>query len=678
MGTRTLAALAGLAVLLTVYATIFERDPTEWERPVGATFPRLEMADIEEIELIPRGAIHTPREGPADRPVKQPVERAVERPILLRKRAAEEGESSWWIDHPSVAALHPRVESIAWSLKELQEIADVPAGETGQGFDAEGPELTVRFRTRRGEEHRVEIGRDFPDHNFQLVYVRLDGKRLFLTSKNFHKSLSSRLDDLRSRALFPVSKDRVVRLEVSGDPRHAKAVKRVEGTDDWRFEIPQPALGDRELIARALDDLNSWVADSFVRDEPGDLAPFGLDRPRTTISITDRRGRKTALEVGAPVEEGVEKRTPRVYVKWAGQPFVMTAAAKEAESLETAAEELFSRYVLQVGAEGIVQVSATRPGADPSRNFTLRRAGGPVGSPAASQAGARNAQQPAAKPAEPPAWTVELPNGTRWEGDTERIQNLCDRLRYLQIKRYVSLPTEGTVPPPEGIEVLRVDLKLEGTAERSLSLWRKEGDDEELHTAIVAGETAFRFEVLTRIPSQEFGSGGLRFRNRRISDFDPSALLELELTVRGAEGERSYTIIRPGDSWRLDEGGRFRLKEGRSLDELKVRVCLRAFSREDFRLAEWMPAETDLSAREIAGDRFRIRVEFTDFGRERQPRFRRIFIGATAAHGEIGEGYWSRCEAPDFKDQPFLLETPTGKVVLDLAEHLDAITEAAE
>src|SRR5688572_11903394 len=143
MGARTVLVLFVVAVLLSGYVYLFERDAADWEGPIGVAFPGLQYADLEEIELR-HGAFAEAAGVPSG-------------PIVLKRE--KDGERLWWIEKPRVPAFNPRAESIGYSLAELQIISRVPPGTEEKIFDARGPEVTVRFRTRTGKEHRVEMGK---------------------------------------------------------------------------------------------------------------------------------------------------------------------------------------------------------------------------------------------------------------------------------------------------------------------------------------------------------------------------------------------------------------------------------------------------------------------------------------------------------------------------------------
>ena len=634
MRTRSLVVLFAAAALLTAYYAVFERDPLVVK--IGPVFKDLAFGDVVEIELIP---------GPGAAAVG-----ASAAPILLRK----EGDG-WMIDTPRFPARLPRVESIAWSLIDLQRIADLADPDTPGTFDPRGPEVTVRFRTRSGEAHQVEVGKDHPEAKLELCYARVDGKRLFLARRAFKKTALTDLDDVRSRALFPISRDRALRLAVAGSEPAAKSAHR-EGAVDWRFDSPDPAPASRELMGGLLDDLNSWQAESFVRDAEGDLAPFGLDRPRLSISLSDQERTVTLLIGKAAPEKG------QVYVKWSGQPFIMTAKQEPADRLERPAEELYSKYVLQLGASDVAEVTVAPASGAAGGRFTLRRKGktGP-------KAGGRG-EDPGA------AWELEEAPGSRAMADTDRARMFVDDLRFLLVKRYV-LRTGPDAASAESDPLATVEIGTETGGRKSLLFGRPRdpsiGDDV---LAVTVDDEPFIHLVVSRTLQEVFRRGPVQFRNRRFSTLEPEDIREVVITLRDAGEERTWTLGRPQSTWELPDTGEYTLIEGK-YDASVARRAVEALGKATFRAEDWVDPAPDPAAVEVDDSGFRIRVSITYLEDDGEYHgFRNVWLGAQKTAGTVVVGRWARVDAPGLEKTPFVLERSVSQAIADLADHLKGAT----
>ena len=119
-----------------------------------------------------------------------------------------------------------------------------------------------------------------------------------------------------------------------------------------------------------------------------------------------------------------------------------------------------------------------------------------------------------------------------------------------------------------------------------------------------------------------------------------------------------------------------RLRDGRYLDENVVERVLRRLSREDFRVGQWMPAEKDLAAKEIAEERFHVQIRIGQTDGD-APSFHRLWLGGRGGL-RPDAAYWARVDAEEVSNLPFLLDRLVAVEVLALVEHLDSITEPGQ
>ena len=664
MQRRTVLLLAALAVGLTAYAYLFEREQPFWNPAVGQTFPRLELTDIDAIEL------RVPPAFPGAPGVRETIR-------LSRKREGE--EQGWWLEGPPFPAHLPRVESICFALVELQTIADVPPSDAATAFDPGGPEIEVLFRANRSGAHRVEIGRDHPE--LDLLYARIDGQKLILARREVRSGLHASLGELRSRALLPVPRAEAVRLEVAGDERWRKEIRREGSSPAWRFASPEPALADQKLFHELLDELNAWRIEAFVRDEEGDLAAVGLATPRLSVALSSAGGRRFVVLVGSEVPASDPKSKKLVYVKWEGRPHVMTAAASVVAILERSAENFYTPFVLPLSPEEITEVRVA-PGDDLGGGaFSLRRK-----APLAGDEGNTKAATPSATP--PPGWEARFPSpgGTEavLDADADHVRHFLDDLTHIAIQRYVSRPSEAVLPDVKGPVAARIEVVLGSGTIRRLTVARPSDDAEAKKGAaqvLLDGEP-FLFQVVTPLFPDLLG-GGARWRSGRISSLDPETLLAIEIASpdRAAAANtdggalRVWNLGRPSDTWQLASSGDFRLKPDQGIDDALVRRLVRALSREEFRVQEWRPEETALETREVAPGAYRVRLRFDPAPSNGRAGFEYLYLGAPLQIDGATLGYWARVDTLELRALLFLLEPSLSKEILGLVEHLEAVTE---
>jgi hypothetical protein len=85
------------------------------------------------------------------------------------------------------------------------------------------------------------------------------------------------------KKLFPWTADQVSELSVQRGPEPLRLVRDDKGA--WRVVEPVQAAGDQDQIKMFLERLLRAKRERKIADEPGDLAPYGLDKPLFTITV---------------------------------------------------------------------------------------------------------------------------------------------------------------------------------------------------------------------------------------------------------------------------------------------------------------------------------------------------------------------------------------------------------
>ena len=545
--------LLAAAVLLSVYVYFFERAAPVWEA-AGKVFKEIGPSDIYEVEIS----------RPAD---------AAEKGLGIAARSVrlryEGSPAAWWIVEPiHFEAFHPRVTSIVYELADLVRVADV--GETAAAFP-KGPEISVRFKTRASGDHLVEVGADHPDSSLNFSYCRVAGK-VFVTRKEFRQKLTVSLEELRSRALVPVSSSDAVELSVSGGAKFEKTMSR-DG-DRWRLRKPLDALADRQHVDELLNDLNAWTVASFEKDDaksPEDMAPYGLVDPRAKVTVRHRDGWGVALEIGGDVpKSGGADTEGFIYVRHAGTPFVFTAARKALDQALETPEYYRSRFVLDLGLDEVTEVRGKGTGGA----FLVKRA-------AADSAKADSSKEE--------SWQIIVEDDkSPWKtfsGDRQVIQGLLTSLRMLLVQKFVG---DEVSPESVGLSPPRGKLEIRTAVGRQLELdigslaVDPEYKDLKVHHVATPGEPG-SFLVAFRWPDV-LEKGAKSLWQREISGLDPAALVELELK----DGEKEWRLGRtPGDPWGLPTD--VPLAPGKELKQALVNQLVSLLSKDGFRVEEYLP-----------------------------------------------------------------------------------------
>ncbi|MCZ6794010.1 MAG: DUF4340 domain-containing protein [Planctomycetota bacterium] len=643
MRLRTTIILFIIAVGLTIYAALVERELTAKEE-AGKVFPGLEHREIVKMRVQYHGDDAVSRSGSPSG-------------IVVVER---QSEYEWWLREPvDFRGFLPRVEGLVWSLVDMVRLDRLEPGSDAhrRAIPEEGPEMSVRFWTRKGDEHFLEIGRDHPEPELRTVYVRLDGEEVFATPRTVRDAFRVSVTDLRARALFPIAPRDALSVDVrSAGGASDKTLTRPSPDGPWLFggagEL-EGTLADAARVDEFLLQLNGWRVLEFVTDragEPGgdDLGKYGLAAPRYRIHGTHVSGREVTLEVGDEFEEHGNRR---VYVRHAAQPFVFTASTEPLVGIALEAHELRTAHVFDFHDARVVRIE----GRGPEQSLVLRKR-----QVAQSE---KDKGQTATFASE--SWVVEDSAGEEYPGDRHLIGVAIAELREMMIEEFLPRLAEDddgsayrqtvTATLETGqTYTLRIGERSEDPRDRDLGLYRCLRSTDPSHLL-----------VRTLWP-ERLAQGAHVFHERRISTLNPAAVRAIEV----AAGKSVWTLIRwPDRGWALPPGED--TLPGASLDRPLIGELIQSLGQDSFRVREFLPAVLG-EQYEILGlgrQTFRERISLTHFEGDHSG-FRKLTVGFKATN-RGPEVYYART---DRYDVAFFLDRDVPEALHRLVEHLRDIT----
>ena len=129
----------------------------------------------------------------------------------------------------------------------------------------------------------VRIGRDAPMGD--AVYVQRDDEQdILAAAPNVWDAIPDQANQFRSRRLFEGSPLRTTRLEINRPDGFLRIARSPDGA--WTIQQPDRGRADPGFVLDLIETLYDARIATFVSDQPGDLAPYGLDQPRVTIALT--------------------------------------------------------------------------------------------------------------------------------------------------------------------------------------------------------------------------------------------------------------------------------------------------------------------------------------------------------------------------------------------------------
>lgn len=209
-----------------------------------------------------------------------------------------------------------------------------------------------------------------------------------------------------NQKVFSVEADKIDQLTVTSSSGDTTTLKKVEG--DWRETAPADAPADAAEASGIVTSLASLDIDRVIEEQPKDLKPYGLDRPRMEIGFQTEGGKqKRRLLIGNKNATGVN-----MYAKLPNAPRVFLIPSYLETTFDKSSFELRDKTLLSFDRDKLNAVTIA------TADHTL----------ALSKEGAG-------------AWTIEQP--LKATGDDLTIENLIGRLQATQMKSIVAkAPTD--------------------------------------------------------------------------------------------------------------------------------------------------------------------------------------------------------------------------------------------
>jgi hypothetical protein len=168
-------------------------------------------------------------------------------------------------------------------------------------YGLDKPRLVAQLTDGRGT-HGVRFGKAAKDHK---VYAAREGENQVVTvEETSYGGFDKTAADLRDLRLMTLDIDKVNTLEIR-NPHGSSRLQRV-GKLDWELVDPngkKPQKANTETVERILSSLRA-SAYRHVEEAPKDLAKYGLDKPRITVTLSDGAGSSQIVTLGKTNPEG--------------------------------------------------------------------------------------------------------------------------------------------------------------------------------------------------------------------------------------------------------------------------------------------------------------------------------------------------------------------------------------
>lgn len=235
--------------------------------------------------------------------------------IKLQKTGALD-KKEWKIVSPIHASTETsRIDSLKDKLANLKYSRIIAEGANDlTQFGLNSPGFTIIYRVNTGPG-QLSFGSQTPiDDGY---YARRGKeKKVYLIATHDKKDLDKKLFDLRSKRLFTLSPEKIKRFIIERETGKWALIKK---DGKWQFENDEAYRIKQQKVDSMIRRF-AWVkASSFEKEAVEDLKPFGLQKPRALITLSDDE-RSEEILIGDPSKEN----TVRIYAKMKRKPQVVT------------------------------------------------------------------------------------------------------------------------------------------------------------------------------------------------------------------------------------------------------------------------------------------------------------------------------------------------------------------
>jgi len=230
-----------------------------------------------------------------------------------------------------------------------KELTDASSDPAQYGLDK--PFVTVTVQLGDKALPSLRVGKNTPV-GFSTYVQRSDDNKVLLTGSSFRAGMDKQIKDLRDKTIVAFEDKDVQKVQVRAD---GKDLTLVQKDGAWRIEQPAAYPADAAAVRNFLSSLRAMRALDFPADQPTDLATYGLDQPRLTLTLT----------VGKDLTEkrvlvGKENEKKEIYVQTSGQPTVYTVSEWVFRDLNKSTGDFRDKTVLAFDQNSVTAVDIVR------------------------------------------------------------------------------------------------------------------------------------------------------------------------------------------------------------------------------------------------------------------------------------------------------------------------------
>lgn len=325
------------------------------------------------------------------------------------------------------------------------------------------------------------------------------------------------------------------RGKVSGmtlDSPKGKVELAKDESGSWHVTSPRAVAADQVSVDGILSALEGAEVKKKLDETPADVAPFGLDKPESTIVLAiDGAQRKLAFGKKTPIGGSV-------YVRRNDEPAVLLTADTVRAIGQRGLDDLRDKSVLSFTDNDVEEITITGVEGEPT---VLKKVGA--------------------------EWTLTAPASAK--ADVTQVRSLLASLRALRATAFVD---DAGSPPDAKYQLapprVTVELGLAGGTKKTLAVGGATEDPakKEIYAQSLPGDTVY---VVGSHVYSTAAKRALDFRDKTVLAFDKAKVTAL--TTERSDGQ-GFALEKKGAQWSVADAGTTGVKEfvaTRFVDDLR-------------------------------------------------------------------------------------------------------------
>lgn len=167
------------------------------------------------------------------------------------------------------------------------------------------PGLAVTTLDNKGNRQTLIVGKKDGDTYFARDLSR---PMIFRINEDLFKKLSENFQDLRDKTVLHIAEDQIDRIELQNPGGTTVIYRKEPGKEDWAFAAPASEKGKAAASWKILSPIQDARADE-VLDHASAAVAASLAKPAIEVTLIDKDGKKTTLDVSKPDGAFVYART---------------------------------------------------------------------------------------------------------------------------------------------------------------------------------------------------------------------------------------------------------------------------------------------------------------------------------------------------------------------------------